>query len=188
MTATHKGLIDVDRTRLYQKILTTGDYSCFSYKMGWGEPAQICQAVMDKECPQCGATREEGFDMLFIAGELIGARCGACEQWSFGRDMPKSAPTLSSLKHKKRPRDNRRNANRRGYGSKWRKARLGQLRRYPLCAECLREGRTTVATVVDHIKPHKGNMKLFWDKDNWQSLCTPCHNVKTAKETGFGIW
>nr|WP_246414712.1 HNH endonuclease signature motif containing protein [Yoonia ponticola] len=32
------------------------------------------------------------------------------------------------------------------------------------------------ATTVDHIKPHRGDKVLFWDKNNWQSLCTSCHN------------
>lgn len=47
-----------------------------------------------------------------------------------------------------------------------------------------------MATVVDHIKPHRGNQKLFWDKENWQSLCTKCHNSykqrleKSGADTG----
>jgi 5-methylcytosine-specific restriction protein A len=43
------------------------------------------------------------------------------------------------------------------------------------------------ANEVDHIKPHKGDMALFWDSSNWQSLCKPCHSAKTATEDGgFG--
>ena len=38
----------------------------------------------------------------------------------------------------------------RGYGGTWRTARLRFLRNNPLCAECLRQGRITPATVVDH--------------------------------------
>ena len=41
---------------------------------------------------------------------------------------------------------------------------------------CLARGRTTAATVVDHIKEHKGDLELFWDQDNWQSLCETDHN------------
>jgi hypothetical protein len=26
------------------------------------------------------------------------------------------------------------------------------------------------------------NMKLFWDRDNWQPLCKQCHDKKTARE------
>lgn len=65
---------------------------------------------------------------------------------------------------------------------KWKKARLSWLRRNPLCAECMKDNRVTQATVVDHITPHKGNMKLFWDRTSWQSLCIECHNKKSAKE------
>ncbi|BAP88858.1 transglycosylase [Burkholderiales bacterium GJ-E10] len=75
----------------------------------------------------------------------------------------------------------------RGYGARWRKARASYLSRHPLCAECERLGRLTAATVVDHIVPHRGNRELFWDERNWQALCKPCHDAKTAREDGgFG--
>ena len=54
------------------------------------------------------------------------------------------------------------------------------LQAHPLCAECLRNGRYTAATVVDHIIPHRGDMSLFWDERNWQSLCERCHDEKTG--------
>jgi 5-methylcytosine-specific restriction protein A len=41
-----------------------------------------------------------------------------------------------------------------------------------------------VATVVDHIIPHNGDMVRFWDQDNWQPLCKQCHDIKTATEDG----
>ncbi len=74
----------------------------------------------------------------------------------------------------------------RGYGWRWQKARAAWLRVHPLCASCEKEGRTTAARVVDHVVPHRGDRKLFWDKENWQSLCTPCHDRKTAEETFRG--
>lgn len=70
----------------------------------------------------------------------------------------------------------------RGYGSRWQKARLGFLRKHPLCAHCQAEGRVTAATVVDHIVPHKGDPVAFWDRTNWGPLCAPHHNLKTATE------
>jgi len=75
-------------------------------------------------------------------------------------------------------------AARRGYGSKWRIARKAFLIRNPLCAECLGRGILRAATVVDHVVPHRGELKLFWDESNWQSLCGPCHSRKTAKSDG----
>lgn len=66
----------------------------------------------------------------------------------------------------------------RGYGGRWQKARLTFLRRPEnvLCRECKAAGRTELATVVDHRVPHRGDMELFWDTDNWQALCKPCHD------------
>lgn len=52
---------------------------------------------------------------------------------------------------------------------------------------CEEEGRVKAATDLDHINPHKGDMVLFWDKDNWQGLCHSHHSQKTATEDGgFG--
>ncbi|WP_317617964.1 HNH endonuclease [Rhodobacter capsulatus] len=40
-----------------------------------------------------------------------------------------------------------------------------------------------MASVVDHITPHRGNKALFWDRYNWQALCKPCHDrVKQRQE------
>ena len=77
-------------------------------------------------------------------------------------------------------------AAKRGYGSKWQKARKTFLAKHPLCEECLKKGKTAPATVVDHIIPHRGNMKLFWDVNNWQALCKHHHDAKTAKEVFHG--
>ncbi|MBX7275475.1 HNH endonuclease [Pseudomonas sp. ERGC3:05] len=73
----------------------------------------------------------------------------------------------------------------RGYGYKWQKAREGWLNANPLCVYCERLGRVTAGSVVDHIEPHRGDMAVFWDRDNWQTLCKPCHDsVKQAEEAG----
>lgn len=72
----------------------------------------------------------------------------------------------------------------RGYDARWRKEREIYLRQHPLCVLCEREETLTPATVVDHIVPHKGDKQLFWDKNNWQALCKPCHDSKTAREDG----
>lgn len=75
----------------------------------------------------------------------------------------------------------------RGYTSRWQQARLEHLYREPLCRTCEAAGRVVAATVVDHIQPHKGDQRLFWRRSNWQSLCKPCHDRKTATEDG-GAW
>ncbi|OPA77500.1 HNH endonuclease [Paenibacillus selenitireducens] len=78
-------------------------------------------------------------------------------------------------------------ASQRGYNSKWRQARVWYLVKHPLCVYCAMQDKVIAATVVDHIKPHKGDKLLFWDRDNWQGLCISCHNSKTVREDGgFG--
>lgn len=79
------------------------------------------------------------------------------------------------------PRDHRATACKRGYDRRWREARARYLLDHPLCVECETIGQVTAATVVDHIKPHRGDEVLFWDESNWQPLCTYHHNVKTAQ-------
>ncbi|WP_341796171.1 MULTISPECIES: HNH endonuclease [unclassified Pseudomonas] len=76
----------------------------------------------------------------------------------------------------------------RGYDYRWQKAREQYLNDNPLCVFCERNGRTAAARVVDHIIAHRGDMVLFWDQTNWQSLCKPCHDsVKQAEEaSGLG--
>ena len=88
----------------------------------------------------------------------------------------------------KRSDKNRPGARKRGYDSRWDKARIHWLRKHPLCVYCQKDGRTVAAKVIDHIVPHRMDMKLFWDSENnWQSLCVSHHNAKSAKEGGnFG--
>lgn len=75
-------------------------------------------------------------------------------------------------------------AHERGYGKRWQSASKGFLRQHPLCVRCKDQGTTAAAQVVDHIKPHRGDMTLFWDRSNWQPLCKRCHDIKTATEDG----
>jgi len=89
-------------------------------------------------------------------------------------------------KHRKKyfegDRQKRGTASSRGYGSRWRRASRLYLKKNPLCAECLKGGKVIPAEVVDHIVPHRGDYKLFWDESNWQGLCITHHNRKINKE------
>lgn len=68
--------------------------------------------------------------------------------------------------------------------SRWRQLRNLQLSAEPLCKLCEEAGKVTAATVVDHIEPHRGDEKLFWDQENLRSLCTPCHeHLASVKDT-----
>lgn len=88
--------------------------------------------------------------------------------------------------HKSKNDMRRGSASSRGYNTTWRKYRIMYLHAHPLCSECLSHGITTMATVVDHIIAHKGNVDLFWDSNNHQSLCKKCHDIKTGtKDRGY---
>jgi len=65
---------------------------------------------------------------------------------------------------------------------RWRRERRLFLDRHPLCVDCAELGAVEVATDVDHITPHRGDRKLFFDRSNWQGLCHRCHSRKTARE------
>ena len=70
----------------------------------------------------------------------------------------------------------------RGYDYPWQKAREAHLAEHPLCVRCEADGRAIAATVVDHIVPHRGDQRLFWDRTNWQSLCATCHSKHKQRE------
>lgn len=74
------------------------------------------------------------------------------------------------------PIDSRPSSCKRGYGRKWREQSAAYLRVNNVCS-CGRK-----SAVVDHIVPHNGDMVLFWDRSNWQPLCTSCHSSKTGRE------
>jgi 5-methylcytosine-specific restriction protein A len=65
--------------------------------------------------------------------------------------------------------------------ARWQDARAAQLARCPCCEVCAKVGRTTPATVCDHITPVRLG-GAFWDTRNYQSLCRPCHQAKSATE------
>lgn len=50
--------------------------------------------------------------------------------------------------------------------ARWSEAGAIFLKQLPLCAFCQAEGTIVPATVVDHIIPHRGDQRLFWDQTN----------------------
>ncbi len=97
-------------------------------------------------------------------------RCGSC-----------------STSHETKDRARRGSSAERGYGSRWQKYRLRFLAEHPLCLECSEEQppRVTAATVVDHVKAHKGDPVLMWDPKNHRPACKPHHDRRTD-EGDFG--
>lgn len=69
----------------------------------------------------------------------------------------------------------------------WQRLRRVQLAQDPLCLYCSEMGRVTAATVCDHIEPHKGDEELFFDHNNLQSLCKPCHDSVKQREERLGV-
>lgn len=80
----------------------------------------------------------------------------------------------------------------------WQKASAAWIQQYPLCVLCVCRGEynrgvsdMSVSTqrnlIVDHITPHRGDMDLFWDQNNWQTLCRcPCHDVEKSRHEHKG--
>lgn len=115
--------------------------------------------------------------------------------------MPSRPPTLRQPWHKPRQqaeRERKRSLDRSRHDdparrlyktARWQKLRARQLAEHPLCqCPACDEGRKRVnpATVVDHVKPHRGDEELFYDPANLMSMSKRCHDRKTAtQDSGF---
>lgn len=100
---------------------------------------------------------------------------------SCGKVVP-AGSTCACQAARKRARDKahdrkRGNSSQRGYTREWEKARKAFLARHRFCVRC-----GAPANVVDHKTPHRGDQRLFWDRTNWQPLCTPCHSGAKQRE------
>ena len=69
----------------------------------------------------------------------------------------------------------------------WLHARAACLYDQPLCVRCLAAGTVTAATVVNHIRPHRGDWALFTDRANHESLCAHCHDSIVQREEAAGV-
>ncbi|MDP2010637.1 MAG: hypothetical protein Q8K11_10700 [Phenylobacterium sp.] len=95
---------------------------------------------------------------------------------------PRGAPTR---KEAQRIYDRERyqaSATKKLYGTaRWQALRAAHLAEEPLCRMCLRESQTTVATVCDHIEPHRGDVVVFW-LGPFQSLCQFHHSGEKQRQ------
>lgn len=64
----------------------------------------------------------------------------------------------------------------------WRKQRIIQLTKQPLCECCMTRGIITPAIHVDHVFPWARIGKDAFKRNLFQSLCQPCHSHKTSLE------
>lgn len=73
--------------------------------------------------------------------------------------------------------------------ARWARMRHAVLSDQPLCVMCLSQDIVTAADTVDHVRPHKGDAVLFWDRTNLQSLCKWHHdNDKALIERGKRVF
>lgn len=63
-------------------------------------------------------------------------------------------------------------ARQRGYDSRWQRESKMFLLAHPYCQHC----QERASTVVHHIIAHKGDRLKFWNRNNWQAVCKPCHD------------
>ena len=67
--------------------------------------------------------------------------------------------------------------------ARWRRLRLAFLAAHPLCVDCTAENVVRLASEVDHIREHRGDVALFFDWDNLAARCKPHHSRKTWAST-----
>ena len=76
-------------------------------------------------------------------------------------------------------KDTRPSSYHRGYDSNWKKIRRLHMSEYPLCADCLADGRYTPASEVHHVLAiRKGGTH---DPSNMLSLCRVHHQQRTGR-------
>ena len=60
-----------------------------------------------------------------------------------------------------------------------------------MCQMCGKLEGDTSKLVADHKRPHRGDLNLFWDRNNLWCLCEACHSSEKQKEeqaTPAGVW
>lgn len=101
--------------------------------------------------------------------------------------VARKVPTLTARgQHGRGDYDRHRAAlkmSRKWYASaRWKALRALQLAREPLCRfHWQASGVTVVATVADHVVPHREDARLFWEGE-LQSLCATCHSSTKQRQ------
>lgn len=72
--------------------------------------------------------------------------------------------------------------------ARWRRMRWDCLVRDAFtCRMCGLIEADTSRLVADHIRPHRGDERMFWDEANLQCLCATCHSsAKQSQEAAAG--
>ncbi len=91
------------------------------------------------------------------------------------------SPAAAAAEYKRRPKYVEAHA---FYNSaRWRKLRAQILRRLPLCTDCEKLGRVTLATEVHHVEGRRENPSLAYAPENLTGCCKSCHNGRRALTT-----
>lgn len=70
------------------------------------------------------------------------------------------------------------NSAQRGYTGEWRRESKTFLALNP---KCQHPGCNAYAEHVHHKIAHRGDMRLFWDRSNWEGLCAHHHNADAQR-------
>lgn len=74
------------------------------------------------------------------------------------------------------------------YDHRWERATRQYRQAHPWCIGCLAIGVQRKAEVIDHIVPHRGDERLFWDPNNWQPACKWHHDaIKPTLERAHSV-
>lgn len=77
--------------------------------------------------------------------------------------------------------------------ARWRQLRWEVLTRDGFRCQMAGCGVMAPEMVCDHVRPHRGDERLFWDVTNLQALCKPCHDGRKQREEQAslrerGVW
>lgn len=73
--------------------------------------------------------------------------------------------------------------------TRWRRLRWSILERDGFTCQwrgCGRIEPNPSQLVADHKQPHRGDERLFWDENNLQTLCKPCHDSRKQRAEAGG--
>jgi len=98
--------------------------------------------------------------------------------------QPTTPGSSLCVDHAPPPRVNQtKRANDREYKTRvWQTIRAGQLSKQPLCQSCQLAGRVTLGDHVDHVIGWRTIGPGAFVNNQFQTLCAPCHSVKTGLE------
>lgn len=94
--------------------------------------------------------------------------------------MPKAPPKVSAPRQPRKPWTGNNASKRVIKGWTLQKERERLFAADPLCQECKRKGRVTIATIRDHVRPLAQGGRD--ERENTQGLCKPCHDTKSRQE------